>query len=130
MTTTELVSELEPVPTSLPWHEICRLDALRTERGAAALVDGDQVAVFRLVDGTVAAVDHFDPYSGAYVIARGIVGSSGERTTVASPMHKQVFDLATGRCLSEAGPGLRLWPARIVDGYVQVARPLDRPGES
>jgi len=119
-----------PLSQSLRWQAICRFDALRAERGVAALVDGDQVALFRLVDGSVAAVDHLDPYCRAHVMARGIVGSSGDRITVASPMHKQVFDLATGECLSEAGPGLRTWPARVVDGWVQVAPPPRRTGTS
>jgi nitrite reductase (NADH) small subunit len=132
MTTTDVEPQPEPrsliVPTPQPWLEVCRFDALRVERGSAALVHGEQIALFRLVDGTVAAVDHLDPYSGAHVIARGIVGSTGDRTTVASPMHKQVFDLATGECLSEAGAGLRTWPVRVVDGYVQVAVPPSRTG--
>jgi nitrite reductase (NADH) small subunit len=128
MTTTAVPSE--SLSESLLWQAVCRFDALRAERGVAALVDREQVALFRLVDGSVAAVDHLDPYCRAYVIARGIVGSSGDRITVASPMHKQVFDLATGECLSEAGPGLRPWPARVVDGWVQVAPPPRRTSTS
>ena len=31
---------------------VCRLDDLAPERGAAALVGGDQVALFRTYDGT------------------------------------------------------------------------------
>ncbi len=46
----------------------------------------------------------------ANVIARGIVGTvgtgRGHRDTVASPMYKQVFDLATGECLTEPDRGL------------------------
>ena len=95
------------------------VDRLVPERGAAVLVDGQQVALF-LVDGSVYAVSHHDPYSGANVMARGIVGSSGERVTVASPMYKQVFDLATGVCLAEPTVRLPVWRTWIEEGFVHV----------
>ena len=116
------------------WTTVCRLDGLAPERGAAALVDGEQVALFRLLDGRVLAVQQHDPFSDAHVISRGIVGSRSvdgdEVPTVASPMYKQVFDLTTGRCLDVAGkdpardlaPDLRTWPVRVRDGIVEVGR--------
>ena len=75
------------------WRAVCAWGDLIPERGAAALVDGEQVAVFRLHDASVAAVGNRDPFSGAHVMSRGIVGNRGEVQTVASPMFKQVFDL-------------------------------------
>ena len=114
---------------------VCPLDRLVPERGAAVLVDGSQVALFRVADrdtgeDRVYAVSHRDPFSEAHVMARGIVGSSGERVTVASPMYKQVFDLVTGVCLTEPEVRLQVWPTRIVEGTVHVAAqplPADRP---
>ena len=70
------------------------------------------------------AVGHRDPFSDANVMARGIVGSVGAgddyRDTVASPMYKQVFDLATGECLTEPGTSLPVYPVRLVDREVHV----------
>jgi len=125
------------------WHEVCRLDDLVPERGAAALLAGPttsgaasgavQVALVRLLDDTVLAVSNLDPYSGAYVMSRGIVGSrrAGERVvpTLTSPLHKQVFSLLTGVCLDTADkspvPGqdahLRAFPVRVTDGVVSVS---------
>ena len=58
------------------WQRVCELDALVPDRGAAALIGGHQVALFRLSDsGEVHAVDHLDPFSQANVMARGLVGS-------------------------------------------------------
>ncbi|MBD8060381.1 nitrite reductase small subunit NirD [Cellulomonas sp. JH27-2] len=114
------------------WVAVCRLDDLARERGAAALVDGVQVALFRLADDRVLAVQQHDPFCDAYVLSRGIVGSravdGAEVATVASPMHKQVFDLVTGRCLDPVGKepvrgmsaDLRVWPVRVVDDVVEV----------
>lgn len=85
---------------------ICAVHELEIERGRAALVGSDQIALFLLRDGSVHAVSNLDPYSGAHVISRGIVGTRGEVPTVASPMHKQVFDLRTGDCLETQGKQL------------------------
>ena len=105
------------------WVDVCRLDDLTPDRGSAVLVGEDAVAVFRLADADcseVLAVDHVDPFHGVGVIARGLVGSVGERVTVASPLHKQRFDLRTGECLDEAGVSLRTWEVRVLDGTVQL----------
>lgn len=107
--------------TTTTWTRVCALDALVPDRGAAALVDGHQVALFRLGgSGDVHAVDHHDPFSGANVMARGLVGSRRGVPTVASPMHKQSFDLRTGQCLDDPGTSLSVWPVRVVDGWVEI----------
>lgn len=107
---------------------VCSLSDLEIERGRAALVDVQQIALFLLADGTVRAVDNFDPFSGANVISRGIVGTRGDAATIASPLHKQVFDLATGRCLDSQGKRtvdgadavLQVWPVRIIGNDVHI----------
>ena len=53
-------------------------------------------------------------------MARGLVGSRQGTPTVASPMHKQSFDLLTGRCLDDADVALQVWPTRVTDGWVEV----------
>ncbi|MFD7557449.1 nitrite reductase (NAD(P)H) small subunit [Streptomyces sp. NPDC059835] len=47
------------------------------------------------------AVGNRDPFSGADVIADGIMGSRGGVPVVASPMREQLFDLRTGVCLDD-----------------------------
>lgn len=110
------------------WHAVCRLSDLSPERGSAALVGGVQIALIRLRHGAVRAVQQLDPYSGANIMSRGIVGTRGGVDTVAAPMYKQVFDLATGGCLDAVGysprsglaPDLETWPVEVVDGVVHV----------
>lgn len=103
------------------WQRVCRLDALQPDRGAAALVGDHQVALFLLSDtGEVHAVDHLDPFSQANVMARGLVGSRQGVPTVASPMHKQSFDLATGQCLDDPDTSLQVWATRVADGWVEI----------
>lgn len=104
------------------WNSICPATRLPFERGVAALVNGMQVAVFRTPGDRLFALSNLDPFSHAMVISRGIVGSRGDRPTVASPVYKQVFDLETGQCLDDPSVQLEVHQVRVVDGMVQVAR--------
>ncbi|OLT14693.1 nitrite reductase small subunit [Pseudonocardia sp. CNS-139] len=114
---------LEPA-VDLQWETVCPLDRLQPERGVAALLpDGVQVAIFRTHDGAVHAVGNVDPFSGAAVLSRGIVGDRAGVPTVASPVYKQVFSLVTGRCLDDADVTIPVFPARVTDGWLQVGLP-------
>ena len=88
---------------------VAAVESLPVDRGVAAMVGGEYVAVFRLADGEIAAIDHVDPCSGVPVLARGLVGSVDDVPVVASPLHKQRFDLRTGRCL-DSDTAVRVWP--------------------
>lgn len=94
---------IEPAGTRTRWIDVCAYADLLPERGVCALVGGRQVAIFRTFDGELFALSNRDPFSGAYVLARGILGTRRGVPTVASPMYKQVFDLRTGHCLDDAG---------------------------
>lgn len=113
-------------PSPSPWIPVCRVDALTPDRGAAALVEGEQVAIFLLspIDGQpeppLHAISNHDPLSGANVLARGLVGSAGDIAFVASPIYKQRYDLATGQCLDENDVTVAVHEARMHAGYVEV----------
>lgn len=103
------------------WTAVCRYQELQPERGVAALLGEEQVAIFLGYGGELFAVSNRDPIHGAYVMSRGIVGSRGEIPTLASPLHKQVYDLRTGECLDVPGVALRTYQVRCRDGVVEVA---------
>lgn len=108
---------------AVSWLRICAVADLEPERGRAALVGPVQLALFLLHDGRVHAVSNYDPFSGAHVISRGIVGTRQDAPTVASPMYKQVWDLRTGICLEAQGKepaNLVSWPVAVHDGDVFV----------
>ena len=90
-----------PATALVDWQPVCRLAELEVERGAAALVHGQAIAIFRVDDDTVYALGNHDPFAGTSVLARGIVGRRGDVPFVASPAHKHAFDLRTGRCLDD-----------------------------
>ncbi|WP_061292631.1 nitrite reductase small subunit NirD [Herbidospora cretacea] len=109
-----------PLPQRV-WTPVCPLPDLLPERGACALVEGEQVAVFRTHDGSLYAIGNRDPFSGAYVLSRGIVGTRNGEPTVASPMHKQVFSLTSGVCLDDPGTVIPIFPIRVTMGMVEVS---------
>lgn len=105
-------------------NEICKIDDIIPETGVCALVGGEQVAIFRTQNGDVFAMDNFDPFSKANVISRGLLGSceiDGQKVRyVASPMYKQRFDLATGKCLDDERVSLRSYPVKVNHGVVFI----------
>ena len=106
------------------WHAICALEDILPESGAAALVDGKEIAVFRVGDA-VFAIGNYDPASDANVLSRGIVGDIGGEIVVASPIYKQHFNLITGRCLEEPRFAVPAYMAEVRNGQIWVrAKPL------
>ena len=106
--------------TTTTWVPTCEVADLEPGWGEVALLGRTQVALLRLDEEEVYAVDHHDPHTGAPVMARGIVGSRGDRPTIASPLHKQVYDLGTGECFSDGSLALRTYRTRIVGGMIEV----------
>lgn len=101
------------------WVKICPFDDILPDTGVAALVGGEQVAVFRAGDD-VFAISNYDPFSQAYVLARGIVGDKNGVLKVASPIYKHSFDLQTGQCLDNPTVSLPTYPVQVSAGIVQV----------
>ena len=71
------------------WLDVCVVDDLVPNAGICALVEQKQIAIFSMpkIDGLF-AIDNFDPFSGANVLSRGMVGDLGGEPMVASPMYK------------------------------------------
>ena len=106
------------------WVDVCSFDELLPDRGVAALVGERQVAIFRVSPSDeVYAVSNYDPFSGAFVLSRGIVGSRGDVPKVASPIYKQTFDLRTGACLDDPEVRIATYNVRVVGGRVQIEVP-------
>lgn len=108
------------------WVTICHIDQIIPYTGVTALIQDQQVAIFRLPGDQVDQVDkvyaisNYDPFSKAFVLSRGIVGDRGGEIKIASPIYKQTFSLITGQCFDDPSVKLPTWAARVVDGHVQV----------
>ena len=69
------------VPASSPGQfiDVCAVDDITPDTGVAALIGELQIAIVRVGDGDdqIFALGNYDPFSHAFVIARGIVGDAG-----------------------------------------------------
>ncbi|MGY1489510.1 nitrite reductase small subunit NirD [Methylobacillus pratensis] len=102
------------------WQPVCALEDIWPNTGVCALVNGRQIAIFRMHDDVLYAIDNHDPHSDANVLSRGIVGDLGGEPVVASPIYKHHYQLRTGVCVEDADTRLDTYPVELRDGAVWV----------
>ena len=107
--------------STIHWVTVCGLADIQPNTGVCALLNGEQVAIFRIADvDQLYAVSNYDPFSKAYVLSRGILGDRQGILKVASPIYKQNFNLKTGECLDDESVKIATFPVRVVEGEVQL----------
>jgi nitrite reductase (NADH) small subunit len=79
--------------------------------GRTFTVGTAQVAVFRLRDGTVRALDAVCPHRGG-----PLADGQTDAQVVLCPLHLNAFELSTGRCLT-GGPDTRAYPVAVDDDH-------------
>lgn len=109
------------ITDTLRWTPVCAVDDILPDTGVCALVNGRHVAIFRVGPQQFFAIDNVDPKAGASVLARGLVGSLGDRTVVASPLYKHHFDLRSGECLESPELSVRAHAVRVEGPQVLLA---------
>lgn len=105
---------------SLSAFRVCKLSDLQPGVGVGALVNGQQVALFRLRNDDIYAISNYDPFSEANVISRGLVGDLKGFKVVASPIYKQHFDLVTGQCLEDETVSLPVYAVQVTGDEVSI----------
>ncbi len=118
-----MMSQSNTQRTLATWKNVCTEGDLVRNSGVVVWLDGAQVALFYLPDAeaqTLYAIDNHDPESGANVIGRGLVGNIKGELVVAAPIYKQHYRLQDGQCLETPHQRLRVWPARLKGGVVEV----------
>lgn len=102
--------------------EVCQLDDLVPYSGSCALIEGHQVALFRIDESErVYAISNYDPIGNANVLSRGLLAEVNGVMTVASPLYKQHFCLETGRCLDTHNVSVPTYSVTVEDGVVYAA---------
>lgn len=104
----------------MSWQAVCDSQDLEEMIGARALLNGEQVAMFR-VKGKLYAINAIDPFTNAAVLARGIIGSIKDEIVVASPLKKQHFNLETGKCLEDETVSVKVYQIRESNGKIELA---------
>ena len=124
MTMQAVLEVTRPDPESgieVEWRDVCSIDDVLRGAGVAALLNGQQIAIVRTRADQFFALSNFDPFSKAFVIARGIVGDRAGVPKIASPIYKQNFSLETGECLDDPNVRLAVFPIRVMTGRIQVS---------
>lgn len=112
----------QPAEAAAAWHPVCALEDIWPNMGVCALIEGQQIAIFRFKDDQLYALDNHDPHSEANVLSRGLVGDLGGEPVVASPIYKHHYQLRTGLCVEDATVCLNVYPVEVRDGKVWVQR--------
>ncbi|KAB2824074.1 MULTISPECIES: nitrite reductase small subunit NirD [Aliivibrio] len=102
--------------------KICQLEDIIPGTGVCALVNGEQVAVFRPSKGEdVLAISNTDPYFQSNVLSRGLIVEHQGELWVASPLKKQRFNLTTGVCMEDEQFNVKAYKTRVTKGAVEIS---------
>jgi nitrite reductase (NADH) small subunit len=95
-------------------HCIGPIDEIPIGEGRSYVVDGSEVAVYRLRDGTLRALAAVCPHRGG-PLADGLI----DERVVVCPLHGRTYDLLTGAEVS-GGDSVRSYRVTSTDGIVHV----------
>jgi nitrite reductase (NADH) small subunit len=102
-------------------HCVGPIDEVPVGEGRAYVVDGTEVAVYRLRDGTLRALAAVCPHRGG-PLADGLI----DERVVVCPLHGHTYDLSTGAELAAGGEAVRAYTVTADGGSIHVeASPQD-----
>jgi nitrite reductase (NADH) small subunit len=97
-------------------HRVGSIEEIPVGEGRAFAVGDEQVAVYRLRDGTLRALAAVCPHRGG-PLADGLI----DARVVVCPLHGHTFDLCTGAELAAGGAGTRAYRVSAAeDGTIQI----------
>lgn len=104
------------------WTDVCALTDIDLDTGVCALVNDQQVAIFRPAStNSLFAVGNFDPIGEANVLSRGLISDIKGQLTVASPLYKQHYVLQSGACLEDGTVSIPTFQVKVEGERVLVA---------
>ncbi|HYJ56172.1 MAG TPA: nitrite reductase small subunit NirD [Mycobacterium sp.] len=95
--------------------DVGNVDEIPVGEGRTFAVGDEQIAVFRLRDGSVHAVNAVCPHKGG-PLADGLA----DDRVVVCPLHSHTFDICTGTEVSGGGMSVRSYPVEVVDGTIRI----------
>ena len=98
------------------WIEIGTIAAIPRRGARCVNTPAGRIAVFRTAEDQVFAIENRCPHKHG-PLSEGIVHGA----SVTCPLHKWVFDLATGKALGADEGQVRTYPIDLVDGRIFMA---------
>ncbi|WP_391087049.1 nitrite reductase small subunit NirD [Vibrio sp. NH-UV-68] len=106
----------------MAFTKVCNIDAIIPGTGVCALIEGEQVAIFRpSEEQQVFAISNLDPFYQSNVLSRGLIVEHNQQLWVASPLKKQRFNLVTGECMEDQQFNVKAYQVRVVKGTIEIA---------
>ena len=113
---TDLLINKQQERVTVNWHHICAEAEVRPDEPVATKIGDRHIAVYRLDDGELSALDDVCPHEFA-VLSKGFV----EEGQIECPLHQARFDIRSGRCFGPlADRDLRKFSVKVEDGQVYV----------
>lgn len=101
---------------------ICHINDIVPGTGVCALIDNQQVAIFRPNQAEkVYGISNIDPFANASVLSRGLICEHQDQLWVASPLKKQRFNLQTGECLEDNNKNIQTFQLTVKNKKVVAA---------
>ncbi|AQA04877.1 (2Fe-2S)-binding protein [Mycobacterium sp. MS1601] len=95
--------------------EVGRVEEIPSGEGRTFAVDGEQVAVYRMRDGSLRALAAVCPHKGG-PLADGLLDDS----VVVCPLHNMTYDLRSGVETSGSGLSVRAYGVSEIDGTIRI----------
>jgi NAD(P)H-dependent nitrite reductase large subunit/NAD(P)H-dependent nitrite reductase small subunit len=112
------------IHTNQEWVRMAKISELPNEGGIVTTLGPYEIALFHFpARNEWFAVDNLCPHKQQAVLARGILGDQNDCPKVACPLHKNCFDLRTGRCLTADLPAITTYPVKIEGDDIWVSIP-------
>lgn len=106
------------------WVRVGAVEDFPLDGGAAVKYGDVQIAVFNFASrGQWYACQNMCPHKNAFVLSRGILGTTGETPKVACPLHKKTFSLESGECTSGEELSVKVFPVKVEAGAVYLELP-------
>ena len=108
------------------WIMVGKTTEIPEDAGMGVKIGDKQYAIFNFSSiGKWFATQNMCPHKKEMAISRGIIGNSGEIPKVACAMHKNIFSLETGKCLSnESLESIQVYPVKLEGEDIFLGLPL------
>ena len=108
------------------WLDVGEESAFPANAGFAVKVSNSELAVYNhIAIGKWYATQNSCPHKQLQVLSRGMIGFQGDVPKVACPIHKNTYNLETGKGISNAGLNLATFDVKVENGRVLLHLPPD-----